>query len=58
VTGGWVERPVDWRQDDDRRCALCGRLLLGRVWLGADGRAYCEPVCEQVHAEYYLPRYG
>jgi hypothetical protein len=31
--------------------------LVGRVWV-TGGRMFCEPACEQLYHEYWLPRHG
>ena len=42
-------------------CRLCGRPLFGRVWSAeVDGEPadFCDPDCETLFVEYWLPRYG
>ena len=52
---------VDWARPAQDACRLCGRPLFGRVWSAeAEGETadFCDPDCEKVFHEYWLPRYG
>ncbi len=42
-------------------CRLCGRPLFGRAWsaeMEGESHDYCDPDCEALFHEYWLPRYG
>jgi len=59
--GEWRTLEVDWARPAQDACRLCGRPLFGRVWSAeAEGETadFCDPDCEKVFHEYWLPRYG
>ena len=60
--GEWRTLRLDWaRARRPVACRLCGRPLFGRVWSAeADGEPadFCDPDCERLFVEYWLPRYG
>jgi hypothetical protein len=59
--GEWRELQVDWSRPAQATCRLCGRPLFGRVWSAeAEGERadFCDPGCESLFHEYWLPRYG
>ena len=60
--GEWRTLTVDWgRPNAAVACRLCGRPLFGRAWSAeAEGETvdFCDPACEQLFTEYWLPRYG
>jgi len=57
----WETLGVDWIRPVQSACRLCGRPLFGRHWRAeAEGETatFCDPDCEQLFHEYWLPRYG
>ncbi len=59
--GEWRTVTLGWASPPTVACRLCGRPLFGRAWsTETDGSAalYCEPGCEALFHEYWLPRYG
>lgn len=59
--GDWRTLTVDWSRPSTVACHLCGRPLFGRVWraeLDEGSADFCDPGCETVFHEYWLPRYG
>jgi hypothetical protein len=56
----WRTLSLDWARPAAVACRLCGRPLFGRVWsaevegVSAD---FCDPECETLFVEYWLPRY-
>ena len=60
--GEWRRLRLDWaRPAAAVACRLCGRPLFGRVWTAdANGAPadFCDPDCERLFHEYWLPRYG
>ena len=60
--GEWRTLTLDWgRPNAAVACRLCGRPLFGRAW-SAEAEAkradFCDPDCEGLFHEYWLPRYG
>jgi hypothetical protein len=59
--GEWRTLRVDWSRPATVACRLCGRPLFGRVWsaeVHGERLDFCEPDCETLFLEYWLPRYG
>jgi hypothetical protein len=59
--GEWRTLRLDRLRPEPVACRLCGRPLFGRVWSAepAGERAdFCDPECEQLYVEYWLPRHG
>jgi hypothetical protein len=59
--GEWRTLHLDWTRPVAVACRLCGRPLYGRVWsadVGGERPDFCEPECETLFHEYWLPRYG
>lgn len=59
--GEWRVPTVDWRRSAAVACDVCGRPLFGRVWSAeVEGRRldFCDPGCESLYVEYWLPRHG
>ena len=61
--GEWQERGKarDYPQPQSVQCAACGRIIATRTWVVAErGREllFCDPGCERIYREYWLPRYG
>ncbi len=59
--GDWREVSVSRRFAPAPSCALCGRPIFGRAWwadAGGAPREFCEPECEALYIEYWLPRHG
>ena len=59
--GEWRTLRLDWARPATVACRLCGRPLLGRVWSAEAAGAmsdFCDPECEELFHEYWLPRYG
>jgi hypothetical protein len=58
--GEWRTLRLDPARPAAVACRLCGRPLFGRVWSAelAGGGDFCDPECERLFHEYWLPRYG
>jgi hypothetical protein len=59
--GEWRLPDGDWTRRVILACRLCGKPLCGRVWSAEfDGvRAdFCDPDCESLLHDYWLPRHG
>jgi hypothetical protein len=59
--GEWRTLAVDGARPAQAACRLCGRPLFGRVWsaeVAGEEEVFCEPDCERLFHEYWLPRYG
>jgi hypothetical protein len=58
--GRWHTPAADWRETRHTPCALCGRPLTGRRWqvlTGPTAGTFCDPDCEEIYRDYWLPRY-
>lgn len=58
---GWLTLRLDWTRSAALTCRLCGRPLGRRAWSDdpdGGGELFCEPDCEALYREYWLPRYG
>jgi hypothetical protein len=57
--GSWEERSLagNYLLKRSVHCTCCGRMLIGQVWVSG-GRVFCEPECEHLYREYWLPRHG
>jgi hypothetical protein len=43
------------------RCDLCGKSIARKAWVVArdEGeKLFCEPDCERLYDDYWLPKYG
>ncbi|MBS1880455.1 MAG: hypothetical protein JST31_13150 [Actinobacteria bacterium] len=66
LTGAWAERgaPDDYMHEETLHCGCCGRMIVRRAWVVTAPEEpggeliFCEPVCERIYAEYWLPRHG
>lgn len=59
--GKWRMLHLDWSRPPAVACRVCGRPLFGRVWsaeVGSERSDFCDPGCEALFREYWLPRYG
>lgn len=59
--GEWRTPGGDWARPVSVVCRLCGRPLFGRVWTAeTEGSPtdFCDPECEALLHDYWLPRYG
>jgi hypothetical protein len=59
--GEWRTLRLDPSSPAAVACRLCGRPLFGRVWsadAAGDPADFCDPDCETLFHEYWLPRYG
>ncbi|HEY7536878.1 MAG TPA: hypothetical protein VH721_02725 [Gaiellaceae bacterium] len=59
--GEWRTLRPDWVRPSAVACRLCGRPLFGRVWtaeVGGERADFCDPDCEALFVDYWLPRYG
>jgi hypothetical protein len=57
----WRTLSLDWARPASVACRLCGRPLFGRVWsaeVEGGSADFCDPECETLFVEYWLPRYG
>ena len=59
VAGRWDERghAGNYLLKSSIHCACCGRMLVRRAWV-SEGRVFCEPECEQLYRDYWIPRHG
>jgi hypothetical protein len=57
--GQWQERghAADYLLKRSVHCDCCGRMLISRAWV-SDGHVFCEPECERLYRDYWIPRYG
>ncbi len=42
-------------------CCLCGKTIARMAWVVSRGDTeltFCEPDCERLYKDYWLPRYG
>jgi hypothetical protein len=58
-SGRWEERghAGDYLRKSSIHCSCCGRMLVRRAWVSV-GRVFCEPECEQLYRDYWIPRHG
>jgi hypothetical protein len=58
-SGRWEQRghAANYLLKSSVHCTCCGRMLIGQAWV-VGGRVFCEPACEQLYREYWLPRHG
>ncbi len=43
------------------RCDLCGKMMVKQFWrveYGGQSLSFCNPRCEAIWFDYWLPRYG
>ena len=43
------------------RCSLCGKAIAKKAWVveGEHGeKIFCEPDCERLYIDYWIPKYG
>ena len=60
AAGEWLNLAADWARPAYATCRLCGRPLFRRIWSASvDGEqaVFCDPGCERLLHEYWLPRY-
>jgi hypothetical protein len=59
VAGHWEERgrAADYLVKSSVHCSCCGRMLIRRAWV-RDEREFCEPECERLYHDYWVPRHG
>lgn len=57
--GRWEERghAGNYLLKSTVHCTCCGRMLIAQAWVSG-GHLFCEPSCEQLYREYWLPRHG
>jgi hypothetical protein len=60
--GMWRQRSTAIYDTEIITCTLCGKMIPMRYWVveQADGseKTFCDPDCEQLYREYWLPKYG
>jgi len=61
--GEWQERgrASDYLNQRDVDCVFCGKLIPRRAWVSTrEGHEliFCDPECERLYQDYWLPRYG
>jgi len=61
--GEWQDRgkSSDYLSKLDVYCAFCGKSIPRRAWVTIQGgheSIFCNPECERLHHEYWIPRYG
>ena len=56
--GRWEERghADDYLTKASVHCACCGRMIVRHAWVAAQG-VFCEPACEALYNDYWLPRH-
>jgi hypothetical protein len=59
AAGRWEERghAADYLLKSSVHCSCCGRMLIRLAWT-SEGRVFCEPECEQLYRDYWIPRHG
>jgi hypothetical protein len=59
IAGRWEERghAGDYLLKGSVHCSCCGRMLIRRAWVSEE-RVFCEPECERLYREYWIPRHG
>ncbi len=55
--GDWRTLRLDRLRPTPVACRLCGRPLFARVWSAEPGD-FCDPECETLFVQYWLPRHG
>lgn len=57
--GQWEERghADDYLVKTSIHCTCCGRMIVRHAWIVGEC-VFCEPACEQLYQDYWLPRYG
>lgn len=63
IMGEWQERgrASDYLNQRAVDCRFCGKSIPRRAWVAVqDGREsiFCDPECQRLYREYWLPRYG
>lgn len=56
--GRWEENTAKWFEQTMIYCDLCGRIIPKRFWVVEEGnerRLFCNPDCEQLHDDYWIP---
>lgn len=62
-SGQWEDRGQAQSYFETRavHCSLCGKAIPRRTWVVAmagEELLFCEPDCERVYRDYWLPKYG
>ena len=56
--GRWEENTAQWFEQTMIYCDLCGRIIPKNFWIVEDGTerlVFCNPDCEQLYNDYWLP---
>jgi ribosomal protein L24E len=59
--GHWKKIDTQWHETSVINCELCGQMVPRDVWIATvegDGKTFCNPECERVYRDYWLPKYG
>ena len=54
----WEENDAKWYEQTMVYCRLCGRIIPKRLWVveeGSERLVFCDPDCEQLYRDYWLP---
>ncbi len=56
--GRWEENTAMWFEQAMTYCDLCGRIIPKNFWVveqGTERFVFCNPDCEQLHTNYWVP---
>jgi hypothetical protein len=60
--GKWRNRSTAIYETEIVTCSICGKMIPLRCWVvpqvNGSERIYCNPDCERLYLEYWLPKYG
>jgi hypothetical protein len=59
----WQERGMAnaYMETQSVSCTLCGKSIPNKAWVVENERGellFCEPDCERLYLDYWLPKYG
>ncbi len=56
--GRWDENTAEWYEQTMIYCDLCGRIIPKNFWVveeGTERLVFCDPDCEQLYHDYWVP---
>ncbi len=56
--GHWEENTAKWYEQTMVYCNVCGKIIPKNFWIveeGAEKLVFCNPDCEQLYRDYWLP---
>ena len=59
--GRWKKNTAEWYEQTMLYCALCGKIIPKNLWVvdtGGEALVFCDPDCEELYREYWLPAQG